>query len=241
MMTTIESWCISAATACAAWPPSFAARASRSSIERTWVSLSILRSTCTKRRAEVRPAPLPRTRPLRTSRAWRGRSGCRPISDGLGISSWEARTFCGGSPICLLESAAVLSAESLCSEASVPFQPMRMGKRMILMIVLMVAFSVTANLLLKADTLITGQDLKLFGIWGWRTIAGAANFALAFLCYTMLLRYVPLSVAQSFAALQFVAIILASRLVLGEDIGLMRWMGIATIVAGIAIVTREGF
>ena len=70
----------------------------------------------------------------------------------------------------------------------------------------------------------------------WRIAAGFASFAVAALFYTIVLRSVPLNVAQSFTAAQFVAIILASAFVLSEPIGALRWLGIALIACGIAIV-----
>ena len=63
---------------------------------------------------------------------------------------------------------------------------------------------------------------------------GELRMALVF--YSALLRLLPLNVAQSFAALQFVGVIVASRVVLGEDLTWLRFIGIATIVAGILIV-----
>jgi drug/metabolite transporter (DMT)-like permease len=50
----------------------------------------------------------------------------------------------------------------------------------------------------------------------------------------------PLNVAQSFAALQFVAVILASAWFLGEPISGVRWLGIALIIAGILTVGISG-
>ncbi len=108
--------------------------------------------------------------------------------------------------------------------------------RIILATTLMVVFSVLANLLLKLDTLSIAEDVKVFGLWGWRSVAGAASFGLALVFYSALLRLLPLNVAQSFAALQFVGVIVASRVVLGEDITALRLVGIATIVLGIIVV-----
>ncbi|PPQ32513.1 hypothetical protein CCR94_04825 [Rhodoblastus sphagnicola] len=105
--------------------------------------------------------------------------------------------------------------------------------------VVMVAFSVLANLLLKLDTLSSATAAKIFGFWGWRTLAGCASFGVALASYSLLLRLLPLNIAQSFAALQFVGIILASWLVLGEEITLLRAAGMATIIVGIIIVAAS--
>jgi drug/metabolite transporter (DMT)-like permease len=110
--------------------------------------------------------------------------------------------------------------------------------RTILAVVGMVTFTVIANLLLKTGA-VMGRDVG--GAWweqllNWRIAAGFASFAVAALFYTIVLRSVPLNVAQSFTAAQFVAIILASALVLSEPISAARWIGIALIACGIAIV-----
>jgi drug/metabolite transporter (DMT)-like permease len=102
----------------------------------------------------------------------------------------------------------------------------------------MVTFTVIANLLLKTGAVI-GREQG--GAWwaqllNWRIAAGFASFGVAALFYTVMLRSVPLNVAQSFTAAQFIAIILASALVLAEPITALRWVGIALITLGIAIV-----
>ena len=52
----------------------------------------------------------------------------------------------------------------------------------------------------------------------------------------MVATFLPLNIAQSFAAIQFIAVILASTLVLSEPIAIPRWIGIALIAIGIVIV-----
>ncbi len=108
--------------------------------------------------------------------------------------------------------------------------------RVVVATTVMVGFSVLANLLLKYDALAGPQDIKLLGILGWRWVAGAASFGIALVGYSALVRILPLNVAQSFASLQFVGVIVASRVVLGEDITALRLAGIVTIVFGIVIV-----
>jgi drug/metabolite transporter (DMT)-like permease len=70
----------------------------------------------------------------------------------------------------------------------------------------------------------------------WRVVAGMASFGGAAIFYTILLRSLPLNVAQSFTAAQYIAVILASAVVLAEPISGPRWVGIALIACGIAIV-----
>lgn len=110
--------------------------------------------------------------------------------------------------------------------------------RTLLAVAGMIAFTVVANLLLKTGA-VMGRESG--GAWwaqllNWRIAAGFASFAVAALFYTVVLRTVPLNVAQSFTAAQFVAIVLASAIVLSEPITGMRWLGIALIASGIAIV-----
>lgn len=110
--------------------------------------------------------------------------------------------------------------------------------RTALVIVAMFTFTVIANLLLKTGA-VMGREAG--GFWwtqllNWRIAAGFASFAAAAVFYTILLRSVALNVAQSFTAAQYVAVILASALVLSEPISAARWIGIALIACGIAIV-----
>ena len=70
----------------------------------------------------------------------------------------------------------------------------------------------------------------------WRIAAGLAFFGAAGLIYAVVLRFLPLNVAQAFTAAQFIATILAAALVLSEPITGMRWIGIALIASGILVV-----
>ena len=102
----------------------------------------------------------------------------------------------------------------------------------------MIAFTVIANLLLKTGAVI-GREAG--GDWwmqllNWRVAAAFACFAIAVLFYTLLLQTVPLNVAQAFTAAQFIAIVLASALVLSEPISASRWIGFVLIAGGIAVV-----
>jgi drug/metabolite transporter (DMT)-like permease len=110
--------------------------------------------------------------------------------------------------------------------------------RTALLIAGMIAFTVIANLLLKTGA-VMGREAG--GAWwaqllNWRIVAGLGSFGVAGLLYTVVLRWLPLNVAQSFTAAQFVVTILASAWVLSEPITAARWIGIALIAAGIAIV-----
>jgi len=104
----------------------------------------------------------------------------------------------------------------------------------------MIGCTVTANLLLKLGSQGPPSPL-LLNLVSWRTVLGLMTFGLAGLFYAAVLRFLPLNLAQSYAAFQFVAVIIASRLVLGEPIEWMRWIGISLIAAGIMVVAvHEG-
>jgi undecaprenyl phosphate-alpha-L-ara4N flippase subunit ArnE len=70
----------------------------------------------------------------------------------------------------------------------------------------------------------------------WRILLGLCSFGLAACLYTLILQWLPLNVAQSFAAGQFIAVILASAWFLSEPIGASQGLGIALIALGISIV-----
>lgn len=74
-------------------------------------------------------------------------------------------------------------------------------------------------------------------LWG-----GLGAYALSLAMYLILLTRVPLNVATSIAALNFIAVLLAARWVLGEPIPPLRYLGFALILLGIAIValTQRG-
>lgn len=99
----------------------------------------------------------------------------------------------------------------------------------------MVSCTVLANLFLKAGAH-ASHDRWLFGSVGTYTIVGAVFFASAFVFYTWVLKFIPLNLAMSLTAIQLIGVILASALVLGEPIPLMRWVGIALICGGIIVV-----
>ena len=75
----------------------------------------------------------------------------------------------------------------------------------------------------------------------WQSCAGIAVFAGAVIIYSFLLQWLPLNVAQSFAALQFIAVIVASAYFLSEPISLglslLPVFG-AVLAVGIAFVLR---
>src|SRR5438876_10328580 len=97
----------------------------------------------------------------------------------------------------------------------------------------MIALTVAANLLLKLGAGVTKAQRVLFGILGWKSVAGLALFGCGGVVYALLLRRVPLTVAVPFTAAQFVGVIIAASPVLGAPISPARWLGSSCISLGI--------
>jgi undecaprenyl phosphate-alpha-L-ara4N flippase subunit ArnE len=99
-----------------------------------------------------------------------------------------------------------------------------------------ILFCIAANVLLKIGASQPSEQRFIFGLIGWHALAGFVAWGLAALLYAWVLQWLPLNVAQSLLALQFVGIILASKVLLDEPIDPMRWLGIGLIFAGILVV-----
>lgn len=102
---------------------------------------------------------------------------------------------------------------------------------------LMIGFTVAANVFLKAGAVVPAPERTIPGLCDWRTLLGFACFGTSAIIYSGVLQSMPLNMAQSIAASQFVAVILASALILAEPIPPMRLVGILLIVGGIAVVS----
>ena len=106
-----------------------------------------------------------------------------------------------------------------------------------LLFAVMISFTVVANLLLKVGASAQGAaDGAWLALFNWKVFLGLVSFGMAALIYVVLLRGLPLNVAQSFTAAQFIAVILASAVILSEPIRLGQWIGIALIALGITVV-----
>jgi drug/metabolite transporter (DMT)-like permease len=55
----------------------------------------------------------------------------------------------------------------------------------------------------------------------------------------MVLKRTSLNLAQSIFALQFVLVIIAANVILGEAIGPQRWVGIGLIAAGLFVISMS--
>jgi drug/metabolite transporter (DMT)-like permease len=101
----------------------------------------------------------------------------------------------------------------------------------------MISFTVAANLMLKIGAAATPAERVFFGVLGWKSAAGLALFGCGGILYAVLLRSISLNLAQVFTASQFVGVVLAAGLVLGEPISTVRWVGIAFVSLGILLVS----
>jgi drug/metabolite transporter (DMT)-like permease len=101
----------------------------------------------------------------------------------------------------------------------------------------MVALTVGANLMLKLGAMAPPAERVLLGAVSWQSIVGLSLFGIGGVIYAFVLRVLPLHVAQAFAAVQYVAVVLAASLLLRERIAPASWLGIAFIVVGIVLVS----
>ena len=99
----------------------------------------------------------------------------------------------------------------------------------------MMMFTVAANLLLKSGAVSENATVpnSLTHLLNWQVMGGLVSFGIAAGFYITILQWLPLHVATSFAAAQYVAVILASALFLSEPIGFAQWLGIMLIASGI--------
>ncbi len=100
-----------------------------------------------------------------------------------------------------------------------------------------VGFTVAANLTLK----VASQSHGFGTVWplsivNTRVVFAAGAFAMAFVFYTMLLRRLPLSLAQAIISVQFVLVILAANVLLDEPVGAIRWIGISLMALGLLVI-----
>ena len=65
---------------------------------------------------------------------------------------------------------------------------------------------------------------------------GLALFGISAVFWLLVLSKVPLSVAYPFVGVSYVVVVLVSRFVLHEHVPSLRWVGVAVVAAGIALV-----
>ncbi len=106
--------------------------------------------------------------------------------------------------------------------------------KIVLLFTAMITCTVIGNLLLKLGA--DSGNRMMFGLLSIKSVIGLLFFGASVVIYAWVLQNVALNIAQSFAACQFIAVILASSWILSEPISLYRWIGIGLISAGILVV-----
>ncbi len=107
----------------------------------------------------------------------------------------------------------------------------------LLLIIATMICTVCGNLLLKLGAEQNGiGSVWPFSIINFKVFLGASSFGLGLLFYTMLLKHLPLNIAQCIFSVQFVLVIIASALIFGESIGWLRWGGIALVASGLLLI-----
>jgi drug/metabolite transporter (DMT)-like permease len=100
------------------------------------------------------------------------------------------------------------------------------------------------ELLLKRGA---ADTANLSARWSWTGLTGLASIyvwvaivfvILSLITWLYVLRYIPLSIAFPISQAVHVLVPLGSWLVLGENIVTMRWIGIALVSLGLAVVAR---
>jgi len=77
--------------------------------------------------------------------------------------------------------------------------------------------------------------MSLASIWIWVAIVFVI---LSFVCWIYVLRHIPLSIAFPLSNVVHVFVPLSCWIFLGEDISATRWLGIAIVIFGLAVVAK---
>lgn len=105
-----------------------------------------------------------------------------------------------------------------------------------LQLIAVVLLGTAAQLALKRALDGSGSPLNLArSPWAWTWFL---SYLLSTVIWLLVLRHVPLSQAFPILGLQFALVPIASRLFLREQMFIEQWLGVATIVAGVALVGR---
>ncbi len=91
------------------------------------------------------------------------------------------------------------------------------------------------NVLLKIGAQDSASRNLIFGFLAWQTIAGMLAFGCGLIAYAWALKQFDLHTAQIVVSLQYVCIILLSYFLLGEQISMNQWIGIALIGLGLFV------
>ena len=102
---------------------------------------------------------------------------------------------------------------------------------------LVVLGNAAGNVLLKLGAS-PNANRFVFGLFSWQTLAGIACFGFGIVAYAWALKHIDLHVAQIVVSVQYITVIALASLLLGEQISLSQWSGIALIAAGLFICLR---
>lgn len=116
-------------------------------------------------------------------------------------------------------------------------------KHVLILSALFVSATAFANVMQKKAVIAVGPVNGAFFDFFRRLVlspqmwAAIAAYALSLAMYWLLLARVPLNVATSIAALNFIVVLVASRVFLGESIPPLRYLGFGCILLGIFIIS----
>jgi drug/metabolite transporter (DMT)-like permease len=102
---------------------------------------------------------------------------------------------------------------------------------------LVIAGNAAGNIFLKLGAG-APPEKAIFGLLNWQSIVGIACFASGILTYAWALKHIELHVAQMILSLQYVAVIALAALLLGEQVTINQWIGVALIAAGLFICAQ---
>ena len=105
----------------------------------------------------------------------------------------------------------------------------------LLLMLPVIGLNVAANVVLKIGAGMPRSPL-LAGVLSWHSFVGLCLFGGAGLIYALILRHIPLNLAQMLLSLQFVLTLLASYFLLHEALTSLQMVGALLIVAGILCI-----
>lgn len=108
-----------------------------------------------------------------------------------------------------------------------------------LALVAVIVANILGNIFMKLGSSVDPKHAPLLGLFGWQTLLGLCFFASGVLFYGLALKIVPLYTAQAVVSLQYIGVILSAAVLFGEIINAYQWTGIAFILFGLALVTRQ--
>jgi drug/metabolite transporter (DMT)-like permease len=108
----------------------------------------------------------------------------------------------------------------------------------------LVAFDTTFQLVMKTaggvlDAPSASWTWLLAAAHEWRVWLAAATYITQFGLWMLILRRSSLSFAFPATAVTYVSVLLGSHWLLGEQISLLRWAGVALIIAGVALLRDD--